>query len=348
MKKLLPLLIVLLLTLTACSGKPAAQTLKVFNWGVYIDDAVIDAFEEKYDARVIYDNFESNEAMYTKLQGGEKYDVLVPSDYMIERLIAEDKLQKLNLAKIPNASGIIESLKGLPSDPNDEYSIPYFWGNVGLLYNTENVDKEDLESQGWNILVNPKYRSRIYMYDSERDAFMIAYKALGYSANSNVQSEIDAAFAWLKKLNSTMDPVYVTDDVIDNMIEGIKDIAVIYSGDASYIVSENESMAYYVPEEGTNLWVDSMVIPADASNPDLAHKWINFMLEPENAALNTIYVGYTTPVQSVFDEMIAEGGDYEGIDAYVPRTGYAKDETFRFDEDLKRILSDLWTKVKAQ
>jgi spermidine/putrescine transport system substrate-binding protein len=348
MKKMLPVIISALLVLGACSAKPSIHTLKVFNWGVYIDDSVIKEFETKFDAKVIYDNFESNEAMYTKLQGGEKYDVLVPSDYMIERLIDENKLQKLDYKKIPNYAGIIQSLKNLPSDPKDEYSVPYFWGNVGLLYNTENVSFDEMQQLGWNILQNTKFTGKIYIYDSERDAFMIAYKALGYSANSKVPAEIEAAYNWLLKLNDTMAPVYVTDDVIDNMIAGVKDIAVMYSGDAAYIVSENPAMAYFAPLEGTNLWVDSMVIPSDASNPDLAHKWINFMLEKDIALKNTIYVGYTTPVQSVFDQVTAVGGDYEGMAAYIPRTGYAKDETFRYDENLKKQLSDLWTKVKAQ
>jgi len=348
MRKMLPVIISALLMFSSCSAKPSVHTLKVFNWGVYIDDTVIKNFETKYDAKVIYDNFESNEAMYTKLQGGEKYDVLVPSDYMIERLINEKKLQKLDFKKIPNYSGIIASLKDLPSDPKNEYSVPYFWGNVGLLYNKDNVSLTDLDKLGWNILLDTKYAGKIYVYDSERDAFMVAYKALGYSANSKVPTEIDAAYNWLKKLNATMDPVYVTDDVIDNMISGVKDIAVMYSGDATYIVTQNESMAYYVPLEGTNRWVDSMVIPNDAANPDLAHKWINYMLEKDVALKNTVFVGYTTTVQSVFDEVTAAGGDYAGIDAYVPRTDYPKDETFRYDEELKKTLSEMWTKVKAQ
>ena len=348
MKKMLSVIISALLMFSACSAKPSIHTLKVFNWGVYIDDTVIKEFEAKYDAKVIYDNFESNEAMYTKLQGGEKYDVLVPSDYMIERLINEKKLQKLDFKKIPNVSGIIATLKGLPSDPKNEYSVPYFWGNVGLLYNKDNVALSDLEQQGWNILLNTKYAGKIYLYDSERDVFMIADKALGYSANTKVPAQVDAAYNWLKKVKETMNPVYVTDDVIDNMISGVKDIAVMYSGDATYIVSENPSMAYFAPFEGTNTWVDSMVIPSDASNPDLAHKWINFMLQKDVALRNTVFVGYTTPVQAVFDEVIAAGGDYEGVDAYVPRTLYPKDETFRYDEELKKTLSDLWTKVKAQ
>jgi spermidine/putrescine transport system substrate-binding protein len=348
MKKMLPIILCTLLMLGACSAKPSVHTLKVFNWGVYIDDTVIKDFETKYDAKVIYDNFESNEAMYTKLQGGEKYDVLVPSDYMIERLINEKKLQKLDFKKIPNYSGIIASLKDLPSDPKNEYSVPYFWGNVGLLYNKDNVSIADLDKLGWNILQDTKYAGKIYVYDSERDAFMVAYKALGYSANSKVPAEIDAAYNWLKKLGSTMKPVYVTDDAIDNMISGVKDIAVMYSGDATYIVTQNSSMAYYAPLEGTNRWVDSMVIPSDAANPDLAHKWINYMLEKDVALKNTVFVGYTTTVQSVFNEVTSAGGAFEGIDAYVPRTNYLKDETFRYDEDLKKTLSELWTKVKAQ
>lgn len=349
MKKLLFALLGLGLFLGGCTGSSSQETLRVYNWGVYIDEAVITEFEEMYDVRVIYENFESNEMMYTQLQSGEIYDVVIPSDYMIERMIAEGMLAQLDKSLLSNYGSVMEHLKGLPHDPTDSYSIPYFWGNVGLVYNTNNVDTVDLISQGWNILQNEKYAGRIFMYDSERDSFMVALKALGYSANTTDENQLEAAYQWLLQVNNTMNPVYVTDEVIDQMINGTKDIAIMYSGDAVYVEMENEDMAFYVPHQGTNLWVDAMVIPANARNVELAHKWIDFMLDYDVALANTYEVAYTTPIQAVFDDVTAEGGDFEDyLDSYVPRLNYELDETFRHNDETKRIMSDLWIRVKAQ
>jgi len=348
MKKLFLTLIVLFTVLTGCgSGNSEKQTLKVFSPGVYIDPEVIRMFEKEFNCRVIFDEFESNEQMYTKLLSGETYDILVPSDYMVERLIVEEKLQTIDITKLSNYEGLIEGLRNLPSDVNNEYSVPYFWGTVGLLYNTETVDFNDLETQGWNILINPKYKDRTFMYDSERDAFMIAFKALGYSANTDDEAEIEEAYQWLLTQKQTMNPVYVTDESIDMMIQGIKDIAVMYSGDSAYIMTENESMGFYMPKEGTNLWVDSMVIMKDAQNVDLAHEWINFMLDPEIAATNSSYVGYSSIIQEVYDEMSGIGGEYEGIEAYIPRLGYEHDEMFTHNEILRVKIAELWLRVKS-
>ncbi|KAF0225302.1 MAG: ABC-type spermidine/putrescine transport system permease component II [Erysipelotrichaceae bacterium] len=342
MKKIVFSILLASLALNGCqTGKP---TLKVFSWGAYIDETVIEAFEEEYDCVVIYDMFESNEAMYTKLLSGEKYDVLVPSDYMVQRLIEEDRLKTLIFAKLPNASGIISSLKGWGFDPQNTYSVPYFWGNVGLIYNTTIVNEEDL-NQGWEILRNTTYKGQIYVYDSERDAFMVALKALGFSANTKIQAQLDAAYDWLETLDNTMNPVYATDDVIDNMIQGNKAIAMVYSGDAAYITMENPDMAYYVPEQGTNFWIDNMVISKNTKVSDLAHKWINFMLDPEVAELNSVYVGYSSPIQSVFENL--KETEFEGLNAYSPRFDHPKDEVFKYDETIKKIISDLWVKVKA-
>ncbi len=342
MKKTVFSILLVSLFLAGCqTGKP---TLKVFSWGAYIDESVITQFEEEYNVTVIYEMFESNEAMYTKLMSGETFDVLVPSDYMVQRLIDEDKLRKLDLSMIPNAEGLLPLVKGLDFDPENDYSLPYFWGNVGLVVNTTLVDEADLQD-GWSILKNPAYKGQIYVYDSERDAFMIALKALGFSMNTAVSAQLQAAYDWLEELDATMEPVYATDDVIDNMIAGNKAIAMVYSGDAAYITAENEDMTYYVPEEGTNFWVDSMVIPTDAKNVDLAHKWINFMLDPEVAALNSLYVGYSSPITAVYDEL--KTTEFEGISAYTPRLDYALDEVFHYDEDVKRVIADLWVKVKA-
>ena len=342
MKKIAFSILLIISVLSGCqTNKP---TLKVFSWGAYIDTTVITAFEKEYHCKVIYDMFESNEAMYTKLLSGEKYDVLVPSDYMVQRLIEEEALLPLDYDLLPNASGIIPQLMNREFDPQNTFSVPYFWGNVGLIYNTKIVDQKDL-SQGWNILRNTKYKSQIYVYDSERDAFMVALKALGYSMNASNTVQLDEAYRWLKDLNSTMDPVYATDDVIDNMISGNKAIAMVYSGDAAYIMAENPDMAYLVPDQGTNFWVDAMVISKDATQIDLAHKWINTMLSPEVAELNSVFVGYSSPIQSVYDTL--KDTEFEGLDAYTPRLDNPKDEVFRYDEHVKLIISELWVKVKA-
>jgi len=349
MKKILYAVIIMMLFVSGCSGSSSTETLKVYNWGVYIDESVITEFEDMYDVRVIYENFESNEMMYTQLQSGEVYDVVVPSDYTIERMIKEGMLQEIDKSLLSNYDSIMDNLKGLPYDPNDSYSVPYFWGNVGLVYNQTNVDFADLQSQGWNILQNEKYAGRIFMYDSERDSFMVALKALGYSANTTNEEELNEAYEWLLNVDDTMDPVYVTDEVIDQMINGTKDIAIMYSGDAVYVEMENEDMAYFVPEHGTNVWVDAMVIPENAENVELAHKWIDFMLSYDVALANTYEVAYSTPVQEVFDDVIAEGEEfYDYLDSYIPRQDNPNDESFRHNDDVKRIISDLWIRVKAQ
>ncbi len=323
-----------------------SDTLKVYNVGEYIDPQINTAFEERYGVKIIYDTFDSNELMYTKLQGGERYDILVPSDYMIERLLKEDFLQPLNHDQLPNLSYLTEELNSLSYDPDHTYSVPYFWGTVGIVYNKNNVDIEDLQKEGYNIFRNRKYKGRIYMYDSERDSFMMALKALGYSMNTDDEKQLYEAYEWLKKIVTTMKPEIVTDEVIDAMANGNKDMALVYSGDATYILSENEDMGYYMPSEGTNLWSDAMVIPKNAANPKLANEYINFILEYENSMRNTEYVGYTSTNGEVLEECSGEGGIYADNEAYLPRSGYEKDEIFHYNDKSRKLISELWTKVK--
>ena len=185
------------------------------------------------------------------------------------------------------------------------------------------------------------------MYDSERDSFMVALKSLGYSMNTDNEAEIEQAYQWLKELNDTMDPIYVTDEVIDGMMNGNKDLAVVYSGDAATILSENEDMAFFLPKEGTNIWSDAMVIPANAENPKLANEFINYVLTYDASYGNSEAVGYTSSNQQVMDDMSGEGGLYEFNPAYLPRMGYEKDEVFEDNTVLKEKLSELWIKVKA-
>jgi spermidine/putrescine transport system permease protein len=284
--------------------------------------------------------------MYTKLQAGDAYDLLIPSDYMIERLIKEDYLQPIDWSLISNADSLNPDILDKEYDPGNVYSVPYFWGNVGILYDTTVVDEEDL-ADGWNLLMNTKYAGNLYMYDSERDSFMIALKALGYSMNTHDEDEIQEAYQWLLKQRDTMKPIYAGDDVIDNMISGNKALAVVYSGDGAYIMSENENLGYLEPEEGTNLWYDAMVITKDCENVELAHEFIDFILQEDVAQANTEYVGYSSPVLSVYEYMQEE--DYAGINAYVPRVDYENDEIFRYQEtNIKKLFAELWTKVKAQ
>lgn len=322
------------------------QTLHIYNWGEYTGENIIGDFEEETGATVVMENFDSNEQMYIKVANGESYDLLVPSDYMIQRLIEEDLLQKLDKSKLTCMDKLADAVKGLPYDPNNDYSVPYFWGTVGIVYDKNKVDIEDLEREGYNIFLDEKYKGDVYLYDSERDSFMMALKALGYSMNTENEQELQEAYEWLVQCVETMDTEIVTDEIIDNMAQGRKALGLIYSGDASYVMAENEDMGYFMPETGTNLWSDAMVIPKNAKNPDLAHAFINYASDYDGAYDNSSYVGYTSANQEVMDTLSGEGGDYEGIGAYIPRTDNENDEVFVYNEDIKKIISDLWSRVK--
>ena len=331
----------------AAIEKYGSNVLKLYLPGEYLGENVISDFEKQYGVRVIVENFDSNEMMYTKLMAGDRYDVIIPSDYMIERLMNEDFLQPLDKSMIPNMENMSDAVLGMSYDPDNTYSIPYFWGSVGLVYNHENVDPAVIESEGWEVLRNTDYAGHIYIYDSERDSFMMAFKALGYSMNTEDPNEINDAYEWLLQMNNTMSPVYVTDEVIDGMMNGYKDIAVVYSGDAAVVLDENEDMSFYMPSQGTNIWCDAMVIPQNAENPKLAHEFINYMLTYEAAFDNTETVGYTSPNAEVFEEMTSSEDLYADNAAYLPRSGYDKDEMFHDNQTLMRELSKLWIKVKA-
>lgn len=331
----------------AAVEKYGSNVLKLYLPGEYLGENVISDFEKQYGVRVIVENFDSNEMMYTKLMAGDRYDVIIPSDYMIERLMNEDFLQPLDKSMIPNMENMSDAVLGMSYDPDNTYSIPYFWGSVGLVYNHENVDPAVIESEGWEVLRNTDYAGHIYIYDSERDSFMMAFKALGYSMNTEDPNEINDAYEWLLQMNNTMSPVYVTDEVIDGMMNGYKDIAVVYSGDAAVVLDENEDMSFYMPSQGTNIWCDAMVIPKNAENPKLAHEFINYMLTYEAAFDNTETVGYTSPNAEVFEEMTSSEDLYADNAAYLPRSGYDKDEMFHDNQVLMRELSKLWIKVKA-
>ncbi|MBQ8942160.1 MAG: ABC transporter substrate-binding protein [Firmicutes bacterium] len=330
-----------------CAQKYGSNVLKICNWGEYVGENVISDFEKKFGAKVIYEYCYSNEMMYTKLASGESYDIAVPSEYMIERLITEDMLQKLDKSLIPNEKNLLDNLKDPDYDPGNIYSIPYFWGNFGIVYNKNNVPKDDIEEKGYEILRDRRYKGRIYIYDLERDAFAIAFKELGYSINTESEKEINDAYNWLLDVNNTMDPAYVTDEVIDAMANGEKDIALMWGGDAAYVLSQNKDMCFCIPKQGTVLFFDAMVIPKNAENPKLAHEFINYILTYDASMDNSLTVGYASPNKKVFDELSGEGGKYYGNEAYIPRQGYYKDEVKHDNEVLRKKLSDLWIKVKS-
>ena len=328
-------------------AKYGSDTMKLYITGEYMGEDLIPAFEEEFGVDVIVEYFDSNEMMYTKMQAGDSYDVVIPSDYMIQRLMKDDALQELDLSLIPNLDNLTPQVKNLPFDPDNAYSVPYFWGSVGIIYNHNTVDPKDVETQGFDVLRNEKYAGKTYIYDSERDSFMMALKALGYSMNTENTDEIYEAYEWLLDMNDKMNPTYVTDEVIDGMMNGNKDIAVVYSGDATYIQSENEDMSFWMPNKGTNLWYDSMVIPKNAQNPLLAHEFINYTLTYEAALGNSEYVGYTSPNEEVMLELSSDEGLYGAYEAYVPRDGYEKDEVFQDNPIIKKTIAELWIKVKA-
>lgn len=333
---------------SAGSQPYAGQTLHVYNWGEYTGENIISGFEELTGAKVIMDNFDSNEQMYIKVANGDAYDVLVPSDYMIQRMMQEKMLQKLEPETRKECLGeLVDAIKGLPYDPKNEYSISYFWGTVGIVYDKTKVSEEDLEKDGWDIFLDQKFKGDIYLYDSERDSFMMALKALGYSMNTTSQDELNDAYNWLIQCVQTMDPEIVTDEIIDNMAQARKALGLIYSGDAAYVMSENENMGFYMPKSGTNLWSDAMVIPKNAKNPKLANEFIRYITSYDAAMDNSSYVGYTSPNKEVTEELGGKGGDYDGINAYTPRAGYDKDEVFQYDETTRKIIADLWSRVKV-
>ncbi len=333
----------------ADSGLPyAGQTLYIYLPGEYMGEEIIPTFEEMTGATVIVENFDSNEQMYIKVTNGESYDIIIPSDYMIQRLLEEGYLQKLDQSLITCWDDLNPVVKGQPYDPNNEYCVSYFWGTVGIVYDKTVVDETDLEEQGFGIFLNEKYKGDIYLYDSERDAFMMALKDLGYSMNTESEAELQEAYDWLVQCVTTMEPEIVTDEIIDNMAQGRKALGLCYSGDATYIMSENENMGFYMPEEGTNLWYDSMVIPKNAESIELAHEFMNYICSYDAAYENSDWVGYTSPNVAVMEALSSEEeeGSYAGINAYLPRTDHPMDEVFVFNEETKKLIGNLWSKVK--
>jgi len=330
---------------SSSSASFAGQTLYIYMPGEYLAEDVVTTFEEETGAKVVVDNFDSNEQMYISVANGSRYDILIPSDYMIQRLIQEDFLQELDQTQVAETFNLCnESILNLAYDPGNVYSVPYFWGSVGIAYDKTKVTLKELEEEGFAIFLDEKFKGDIYLYDSERDSFMMALKALGYSMNTSDAGELREAYDWWIKCVTTMEPEIVMDEIIDNMAACRKALGLIYSGDATYAMSENENVGYYMPEEGTNIWTDGMVIPKNARNVPLAYAFMNYINSDEAARVNSEYVGYTTPNLAVAEELAST--TFKGINAYSPREGYDKDEVFEFNEKTRKTIANLWSGVK--
>jgi spermidine/putrescine transport system substrate-binding protein len=279
--------------LNSSEGYSGGNTLTIYNWGDYIDPELIEQFEKESGIKVIYQTFDSNEAMMTKIkQGGTTFDVAVPSEYAISKMKEDDLLLKIDHAKLPNLKHIDPDFMNLSFDPDNAYSVPYFWGTVGIIYNPKMVG--DLTFDSWDDLWDESLRNNIFLLDGAREVMGMGLNSLGYSLNDTNEEHLQEALAKLSELTPNVKAI--VGDEIKMLIANEEAAAgLVWSGDASEIMDENEDLDYVVPQEGSNLWFDNMVIPKTASNLEGAHAFINFMLNPEVAAQNTEYVGYSTP-----------------------------------------------------
>lgn len=335
-------------TLCGCgSSKSTNGEVIVYNWGEYIDPEVLELFEEETGIKVVYDEFETNETMYPKIEAGaSQYDLVCPSDYMIDKMIQNGLLAELNFDNIPNAKQYIgdeyyEQSKEF--DPENKYSIPYCWGTVGILYNKTMVS-EPITS--WDVLWDSQYENNILMQDSVRDAFMVALKRNGNSMNSTDDDALTAAKDALIEQKPLVQ-AYVIDQVRDKMIGNEAAIGVIYSGEAIYTQRENPDLVYVIPEEGTNLWIDSWVMLKDAPNKENAEKFLDFLCRPEIALKNFEYITYSTPNTGA-REMIEDEAIKNSPIAFPDLSQYNNIETFQYlGEEFDEKLNELWKQVKS-
>lgn len=351
-------LAVLLMTLLVLSVFPASAVsaaddtvyLRVYNWGEYVsngEDGTLDTikeFERRFPhIKVDYTTYATNEELYAKLKSGAaSYDVIFPSDYMISRMIEEDMLVKLNFDNIPNSSDVMDSFKNLEYDPTNEYSVPYTWGTVGIVYNTTMVEEAPTS---WEALWDPAYTNQILMFNNSRDAFGIALKKLGYSQNTTEKAKLDEAAEELKEQKSVLQ-AYVMDEIFDKMQSGEAALAPYYAGDALTMIADNPDLAFVIPEEGTNRFVDAMVIPKGVRYQKEAEQFINFMLETDIAMANIEYLGYSTPQQSVYDQL-DEKIIHDGI-SYPDDTVLAKCDTFiNLPDETNDYMKELWVDILA-
>ena len=340
---------------SAASGSADGGELYVYNWGEYIDEDVISQFEEETGITVVYDLFETNEEMYPVIEADAvNYDVVCPSDYMIQKMRENDLLAELNFDNIPNIAQIDPAYMEMSQafDPENKYSVPYCWGTVGILYNTRLLEELGVPAPTkWADLWDDRLSGEILMQDSVRDAFMVALKKDGYSMNSESKDELEQAKQELIDQKPLVQ-AYVIDQVRDKMIGGEAAVGVIYSGEMLYIQDEvanlglDYDLEYVIPEEGTNLWLDSWVIPKNAKNKENAEKWIDFMCRPEIAKANFEYITYPTPNKGAF-ELLDE--EMQNNKAVFPDIDSLKNsEVYKYlGDETDAVYNELWKEVKA-
>lgn len=338
--KFIVLIMLCALVMVGCSKKDE-KTLNVYNFGDYIEQSLIDDFEKEYGIKVVYDTYATNEDMYYKLkQGGMNYDLVFPSDYMIERMIKEDMLEKIDYSELKNIQNIGDRFLGLSYDPENEYSVPYLWGTLGIIYN-KNTVKEPIDS--WNVLWDEDYKKEILMYDSLRDSLGLTLKKLGYSMSTKNLDELEEAKNELIKQKPLI-RAYVGDNVKDMMIENEAKIAVVYSGEGLFMMEQNPELIYAIPKEGTNLWFDTMAIPKNAEHKNEAQLFIDFILRAESGKAIVDYIGYSTPNNATFDLLDEDIKSMPG--AYPSDEIIKKSEVFMDLGDFLKEYNRVWTEIK--
>ncbi|MBP1047779.1 ABC transporter substrate-binding protein [Enterococcus sp. BWM-S5] len=329
--------------LERASGMAGADTLTIYNWGDYIDPQLIKEFEKETGYKVNYETFDSNEAMFTKIQqGGTAYDITIPSEYMIQKMISEDMLLKIDQSKLTGLENIDERFLNLDFDPNNNYSIPYFWGTLGIIYNDKFIDGEKI--QEWDDLWRPELKDNLMLIDGAREVMGLSLNSLGYSLNSKNGKELAEASDKLNKLTDNVKAI-VADEIKMYMINEESAVAVSFSGEAAEMLDGNEHLHYVIPSQGSNLWFDNIVIPKTAKNIDGAYAFINFMLRPEIAAQNAEYIGYSTPnkkAEALLPKEISEDEQFYPDDETISRLEVYED----LGSEYLEIYNDLFLEFK--
>ncbi len=336
--------------LPASAASDAEVTINVYNWGQYISDGtdgyidVNKAFTEATGIKVNYMTYDTNESLYTKLKtGGSTYDIVIPSDYMVARLIEEDMLEELDFSNIPNYQYIDEQFKNTDFDPENKFSVPYTWGTVGVIYNKNHVDEADIGS--WDLLWNEKYEGKILMFDNPRDAFAIGEAKLGYSLNTTDAACLKVVAEELSEQRPIVQQ-YVMDQIYDKMIRGEAWVAPYYAGDYLWMLDENPDLGFYFPEEGFNVFIDSICIPKGSQNKAAAEAYINFLCDPAVSGENLDYLGYSTPISAAKAYMSEEIASSDI--AYPSAETLARAESFLFlGSETNQLMDSLWLDVKT-
>jgi len=326
-------------------GKSYDGEINVYNFGEYIDESTYRDFEAEYNIKVNYQTYDTCEALYSVLKsGGSDYDVIITSDYMVSRMASEGMLAELDYGNIPNYSLIDDSYKALPYDPDEKYTVPYMWGTVGIIYNPELVSGD---FTGWSVLFDDQYAGDILMFESTRDAFGVALKALGYSVNTTDEAEINAAYELLEKQSAIVQG-YFQDPMYDKLEGGEAAIGVYYAGDYLCMLENNPDLLFYIPEEGSNWFVDAMCVPAGSENKDLAEKFINYMCDTEVSLANMDATGYASPNTATCEAYAADLDEYSKSVTFPDAETLAKCEMYlSLPQDTLDLYDSLWVKVKS-